>query len=149
MKRRLVLLRRCDTISVCGERPRALFNEATGEVRLTGFGIALRFACERQSPRPPETIAGTLAYTAPGTDRTDESVNRFAERLYALGVTFYQNAHRCFAVYSHGPDGMGALPSRQPAGGACTGLIPKLRRDNKPQGVGRSVKRHPQAEEPG
>ena len=100
-----------------------LVNGATGDVRLTGFGIASRVARERQSPHPPETIAGTLAYTAPGTDRTDESVNRFAERLYALGVTFYQNAHRCFAVYSHGPDGMGALPSRQPAGGACTGLI--------------------------
>jgi serine/threonine protein kinase len=38
-----------------------LFNEATGEVRLTGFGIASRFSRERQSPHPPETIAGTLA----------------------------------------------------------------------------------------
>src|SRR6516165_6091152 len=42
-----------------------LFNEATGEVRLTGFGIASRLARERQSPHPPETIAGTLAYMAP------------------------------------------------------------------------------------
>jgi serine/threonine protein kinase len=42
-----------------------LFSEATGEVRLTGFGIASRFARERQSPHPPETIAGTLAYMAP------------------------------------------------------------------------------------
>src|SRR5215468_4588083 len=30
-----------------------LFSEATGEVRLTGFGIASRFARERQSPHPP------------------------------------------------------------------------------------------------
>ena len=42
-----------------------LLNEATGEMRLTGFGIASRFARERQSPHPPETIAGTLAYMAP------------------------------------------------------------------------------------
>ena len=34
-----------------------LLNDATGEVRLTGFGIASRFARERQSPHPPETIA--------------------------------------------------------------------------------------------
>ena len=42
-----------------------LINDATGEVRLTGFGIASRFARERQSPHAPETIAGTLAYMAP------------------------------------------------------------------------------------
>ena len=42
-----------------------LLNGATGEVRLTGFGIASRLARERQSPHPPETIAGTLAYMAP------------------------------------------------------------------------------------
>src|SRR6516165_5797556 len=42
-----------------------LLNDATGEVRLTGFGIASRFVRERQSPHPPEMIAGTLAYTAP------------------------------------------------------------------------------------
>ena len=42
-----------------------LINEATDEVRLTGFGIASRMVRERQSPHPPETIAGTLAYMAP------------------------------------------------------------------------------------
>ena len=46
-----------------------LVNDATGEVRLTGFGIASRLARERQSPHPPETIAGTLAYMAP--EQTD------------------------------------------------------------------------------
>jgi serine/threonine protein kinase len=34
-----------------------LFNETTGEVRLTGFGIASPLAHERQSPHPLETIA--------------------------------------------------------------------------------------------
>ena len=47
-----------------------LVNSATGEVRLTGFGIASRLPRERQSPHPPETIAGTLAYMAPS--RPDE-----------------------------------------------------------------------------
>jgi serine/threonine protein kinase len=67
-----------------------LLNEATNEVRLTGFGIASRFARERQSPHPPETIAGTLAYMAPEqTGRMNRSIDSRSD-LYALGVTFYQ-----------------------------------------------------------
>ena len=67
-----------------------LLNEATGEVRLTGFGIASRFARERQSPDPPETIAGTLAYMAPEqTGRMNRSIDSRSD-LYALGVTLYQ-----------------------------------------------------------
>ncbi|WP_426537316.1 AAA family ATPase [Bradyrhizobium sp. McL0615] len=67
-----------------------LLNEATGEVRLTGFGIASRFARERQSPHPPETIAGTLAYMAPEqTGRMNRSIDARSD-LYALGVTLYQ-----------------------------------------------------------
>jgi serine/threonine protein kinase len=37
-----------------------LVNGASGEVRLTGFGIASRLVRERQLPEPPELIAGTL-----------------------------------------------------------------------------------------
>ncbi|MGV7214671.1 AAA family ATPase [Bradyrhizobium sp. UFLA05-112] len=67
-----------------------LLNEASGEVRLTGFGIASRLVRERQSPRPPETIAGTLAYMAPEqTGRMNRSIDSRSD-LYALGVTFYQ-----------------------------------------------------------
>ena len=67
-----------------------LVNAATGEVRLTGFGIASRLPRERQAPAPPETIAGTLAYMAPEqTGRMNRSVDSRSD-LYALGVTFYQ-----------------------------------------------------------
>jgi serine/threonine protein kinase len=67
-----------------------LLNEATGEVQLTGFGIASRFTRERQSPHPPETIAGTLAYMAPEqTGRMNRSIDSRSD-LYALGVTLYQ-----------------------------------------------------------
>src|SRR5215831_10226686 len=67
-----------------------LLNEATGEVRLTGFGIASRLVRERQSPRPPEMIAGTLAYMAPEqTGRMNRSIDSRSD-LYALGVTFCQ-----------------------------------------------------------
>ncbi|MGO4611573.1 hypothetical protein AB4142_35080, partial [Variovorax sp. 2RAF20] len=37
-------------------------NCADGQARLTGFGLASRLPRERQAPKPPETIAGTLAY---------------------------------------------------------------------------------------
>src|SRR5215469_11772381 len=67
-----------------------LVDEETGEVRLTGFGIASRLARERPSPHPPETIAGTLAYMAPEqTGRMNRSIDSRSD-LYALGVTFYQ-----------------------------------------------------------
>jgi hypothetical protein len=67
-----------------------LVNGATDEVRLTGFGIATRLGRERQSPHPPETIAGTLAYMAPEqTGRMNRSIDSRSD-LYALGVTFYQ-----------------------------------------------------------
>src|SRR6266404_3214288 len=67
-----------------------LLDAATGGARLTGFGIASRLARERQSPDPPETIAGTLAYMAPEqTGRMNRSIDSRSD-LYALGVTFYQ-----------------------------------------------------------
>ncbi|MBV8910233.1 MAG: serine/threonine-protein kinase PknK, partial [Gammaproteobacteria bacterium] len=67
-----------------------LVDEEAGEVRLTGFGIASRLKRERQSPHPPEAIAGTLAYMAPEqTGRMNRSIDSRSD-LYALGVTFYQ-----------------------------------------------------------
>jgi len=60
------------------------------EVRLTGFGMASRLPRERQSPHPPEVIAGTLAYMAPEqTGRMNRSVDSRSD-LYSLGVTLYQ-----------------------------------------------------------
>src|SRR5882724_4123406 len=67
-----------------------IVNCADGQVRLTGFGIASRVPRERQEPKPPESIAGTLAYMAPEqTGRMNRSIDSRSD-LYALGVTFYQ-----------------------------------------------------------
>jgi PAS domain S-box-containing protein len=67
-----------------------LVNSATGDVWLTGFGIASRLRRERQSPEPPEIIAGTLAYMAPEqTGRMNRSIDSRSD-LYALGVTLYE-----------------------------------------------------------
>jgi PAS domain S-box-containing protein len=65
-------------------------NSATGQVWLTGFGIASRLPRERQSPEPPEFIAGTLPYMAPEqTGRMNRSIDSRSD-LYSLGVTFYE-----------------------------------------------------------
>jgi PAS domain S-box-containing protein len=67
-----------------------LVDSATGQVRLTGFGIASRLPRERQLAEPPEFIAGTLAYMAPEqTGRVNRSIDSRSD-LYALGVTFYE-----------------------------------------------------------
>jgi PAS domain S-box-containing protein len=61
-----------------------------GQAWLTGFGIASRLPRERQSPDPPEFIAGTLAYMAPEqTGRMNRSIDSRSD-LYSLGVTLYQ-----------------------------------------------------------
>src|ERR1700722_18123960 len=67
-----------------------LVDPTTGEVKLTGFGIASRLPRERQAPEPPEAIAGTPAYMAPEqTGRMNRSIDARSD-LYALGVTLYQ-----------------------------------------------------------
>jgi PAS domain S-box-containing protein len=61
-----------------------------GHVRLTGFGLTSRLPRERQAPKPPETIAGTLAYMAPEqTGRMNRSIDSRSD-LYSFGITFYQ-----------------------------------------------------------
>lgn len=67
-----------------------LVNDALGEARLTGFGIATRLSRERQGLAPPEEIAGTLAYMAPEqTGRMNRPIDARSD-LYSLGVTLYQ-----------------------------------------------------------
>src|SRR5262245_27668833 len=67
-----------------------LVNTATGEVWLTGFGIASRLPRERPVAAPPEMMAGTLAYMAPEqTGRMNRSIDARSD-LYAYGVTLYE-----------------------------------------------------------
>ena len=67
-----------------------LANADTGDVWLMGFGIASRLRRERQSPDPPEFIAGTLPYMAPEqTGRMNRSTDSRSD-LYSYGVTLYE-----------------------------------------------------------
>jgi serine/threonine protein kinase len=71
-------------------KPANVFVDDADNVWLTGFGIASKLPHERQSPVPPEIIAGTLAYMAPEqTGRTNRSTDARSD-LYSLGVTLYQ-----------------------------------------------------------
>jgi PAS domain S-box-containing protein len=67
-----------------------LVNSVTGQCWLMGFGIASRLPRERQSPEPPEFVAGTLAYMAPEqTGRMNRSIDSRSD-LYSLGITLYE-----------------------------------------------------------
>jgi PAS domain S-box-containing protein len=67
-----------------------LVDSATGQVWLTGFGLASRLPRERPSPESPELVAGTLAYMAPEqTGRMNRSMDSRSD-LYSLGVTLYE-----------------------------------------------------------
>jgi PAS domain S-box-containing protein len=67
-----------------------LVDSTAGQAWLTGFGIASRLRRERQSPAPPEFIAGTLPYMAPEqTGRMNRSIDSRSD-LYSLGVTLYE-----------------------------------------------------------
>src|SRR5215467_5600213 len=67
-----------------------LVSPESSRVWLTGFGLASRLRRERQSPDPPEFIAGTLPYMAPEqTGRMNRSIDSRSD-LYSLGVTLYE-----------------------------------------------------------
>ena len=71
-------------------KPANVLVDDSGNVRLTGFGIASRLPNERQQPAPPEIIAGTFAYMAPEqTGRMNRSIDARSD-LYSLGVTLYE-----------------------------------------------------------
>jgi PAS domain S-box-containing protein len=71
-------------------KPANILVDDGGNAWLTGFGMASQLPHERQSPEPPELIAGTLAYMAPEqTGRMNRSIDSRSD-LYSLGVTFYE-----------------------------------------------------------
>jgi hypothetical protein len=61
-----------------------LVNRNTGEVKLTGFGIASRLPRDRQATEPPETIAGTLAHMAPEQTGRNNVVDFMVRKLTRL-----------------------------------------------------------------
>ena len=95
-----------------------LIDAASGDARLTGFGIASRLPRERQTLEPPELIAGTLSHMAPEqTGRMNRSIDSRSD-LYSLGITLLSSTHRKPSLHRQRTDGVGALPHREKAGAA-------------------------------
>ncbi|MCP3140784.1 AAA family ATPase [Pyxidicoccus xibeiensis] len=72
-------------------KPQNIFiHAATGEVKLTGLGLASRLPREHLAAESPSLIEGSLPYLAPEqTGRMNRAIDSRAD-LYALGVTFYE-----------------------------------------------------------
>jgi PAS domain S-box-containing protein len=71
-------------------KPANVLVDDSGNVWLTGFGIASQLPHQRQSPVAVEIIAGTLAYMAPEqTGRMNRSIDARSD-LYSVGITLYQ-----------------------------------------------------------
>src|SRR5262245_2001530 len=82
-------LHRCGLLHKDIKASNILVDARSGDVRLTGFGIATRLPRERRTLDPPELIEGTLSHMAPEqTGRMNRSVDSRSD-LYSLGVTFY------------------------------------------------------------
>ncbi|HSI61193.1 MAG TPA: AAA family ATPase, partial [Ideonella sp.] len=66
-----------------------LFNPATQQVQLLGFGSASLLSREHAEPTPPERLEGALAYLSPEqSGRMNRAVD-YRSDFYALGATFY------------------------------------------------------------
>jgi PAS domain S-box-containing protein len=71
-------------------KPANLLVDATGNVRITGFGMASLLPSHRRAVAPSEFISGTLAYMAPEqTGRMNRAVDARSD-LYSLGITLYE-----------------------------------------------------------
>jgi predicted ATPase/class 3 adenylate cyclase/tRNA A-37 threonylcarbamoyl transferase component Bud32 len=67
-----------------------IFNPATGQVKITDFGIASLLSKENQLIKNPQFIEGTLAYISPEqTGRMNRTLD-YRTDFYSLGVTFYE-----------------------------------------------------------
>jgi hypothetical protein len=107
-------------------KPESVLVDDAGRVWLTGFGIASRLPRERQSPAPPEIIAGTLAYMSPEqTGRMNRSTDARSD-LYSLSVTLYEMLTGVLPFAAADPlEWVHCHIARQPVSPADRGAVPE------------------------
>jgi PAS domain S-box-containing protein len=67
-----------------------IWNRETGQVKITGFGIATSLARENPEIRTVSALEGTLSYISPEqTGRMNRALD-YRTDMYSLGVTFYE-----------------------------------------------------------
>lgn len=107
-----------------------LVSPSTGQLKLTGFGLASRLQREHAPARGPSQIEGTLAYMSPEqTGRMNLAVDRRSD-LYSLGVTLYQMLTGSLPFQATDPLGWVhchiALSPRRPADPAVPPIVADL-----------------------
>ena len=95
-----------------------LVDVATGQVWLTGFGIASRSAARAPVARTSRGHRRNARLHGARTDRTNEPFDRFPERSLFPRGHLLRNADRRAALHGLRSDGMGPLPHRATAGAA-------------------------------
>jgi len=107
-------------------KPANALVDATGQVWLTGFGVASLLPRQRQSAEAPEFIAGTLAYMSPEqTGRMNRSMDARSD-LYSLGVTLYQMLTGVLPFAAADPlEWVHCHIARQPVAPAQRGAVPE------------------------
>lgn len=117
-----------------------LWNQATGEAKLTDFGIASRLELVAGSPVAPQVLEGSLPYMSPEqTGRMNRPVD-YRTDFYSLGVTLYElfTGRRPFEgddpleiIHGHLAKQPVAPASHEPAlAGAVSDIILKLLQKN-------------------
>ena len=96
-----------------------LVNCADGGLRLTGFGIASRLPRERQAPEPPGGDRRHARLYGAGANRTDEPLDRLAQRPLRARRCVLSDAYWAPAVQRGRSHGMDPLPYRSNAYDAC------------------------------
>ncbi|SMF17223.1 AAA family ATPase [Pseudobacteriovorax antillogorgiicola] len=67
-----------------------IFNEETGELEITDFGISTMLSRETQEIKNPEFLEGTIAYMSPEqTGRVNRAID-YRTDFYSLGASYYE-----------------------------------------------------------
>ena len=132
--------RRCDSFTGAASSTRTSSRRTcsstrTGNVRLTGFGIASRLPRERQAPDAAGGHRRHACLHGARADRPHEPLDRRAQRSLLARRHLLRDAHRHTAVHGRRSDGVDPLPHRPAADAAerAGAGHSRIRRGDRPE----------------